>query len=325
MQVIVIDARNMCYRFGHVGRGLKSGSGQETGAIHGVLMGMTALKHHYPRAKFVVVWDGMETNKTWRVGIFPEYKAQRRANPDQEQAELRASVCRQIDIIKGMVKAVGVPQIEIPRLEADDVVGILSEKLAARGWEVIVYSSDQDYLQLMVYGVKVITSASSGPMTETKLMQKWRCGSADLLKLRAMLGDHSDGIPRAVSGVGPIAAAKYVAAGIDAEVPRFDDLPRAVREEAERLRAPWPLIHRNWRLMRIVRSCHDPDFPKELVGKVATETRRILKELTQPVVRDQVVYHGMLAAMAELDMVEAISNRSEIWNLQVTKDRNLLT
>jgi len=318
MQIIVIDARNMCYKFGYVGKDLTSSTGERTGAIHGVLMGMSALKRHYPDAKFVVVWDGMDTNHTWRVGVFPEYKAARREPPSPEQAQLRASVLKQIVLIQQMLQAVGVVQIEVPRLEADDVIGILSEKLTARGWPVTVYSSDQDYLQLIPFGVMVITSASAMPVSAQAVQYKWKCQPEDLLKLRALLGDTSDGIPRAVSGVGPVAAAKYIALGVDPSVPNFDGLPRTVREQAERLRPSWPKIHQNWRLMKILRSCHDPDFPKELAGPVTVETRRVLRELAGPVDRDTALYERMLSQMAALDLHQAIANRREIWNLQTT-------
>jgi hypothetical protein len=52
------------------------------------------------------------------------------------------------------------------------------------------------------------------------------------------------------------------------------------------------------------------------VGQVSVETRRVLKELAEPVKREASEYQAMLDLMTGLDMQQAISNRREIWNLQ---------
>ena len=175
----------------------------------------------------------------------------------------------QIKAIRKLFDAIGVTQIEIDRLEADDVIGILSEKCAAHSWPVTIYSNDQDYLQLMTFGVDILRSANEPKVTEKDVKSKWHCGSDKLLKLRALLGDVSDGIPRAVSGVGPVAAAHYIGYGVDSSIPSFNLLPRHVREHAQRLESYWPTIHMNYRLMRILRSCNDPEMPVDLMTHVA--------------------------------------------------------
>ena len=320
MQVVLIDARNSMYRNAHVGRNLHASSGQATGAVHGLLMGMLALKKRFTDAKFVVVWDGADTINSWRGEVFSAYKANRRVNVTEDLKALRASVVSQIGVAKQLFDVIGVSQIEIAKLEADDMIGILSEKCAGHSWPVTVYSNDQDYLQLMAFGVDVLRGASERKVTAKDIKSKWSCDVANLLKLRALLGDHSDGIPRAVPGVGPVAAAHYISAGVDASVPRFEDLPRAVRQEAVRLESYWPTVHMNWRLMKILRSCGDPDFPQELATAVTVETRRVLKELSRPAHRDAERYQEMLTMLAVMELSVAIENRREIYWLQVVPD-----
>jgi 5'-3' exonuclease len=281
---------------------------------------MLALKHRFANAKFVVAWDGMDTIHSWRNKLFPAYKSNRRGELPTEVKELRASVNRQIGQIKKLFDVIGVSQLEIPQLEADDVVGILTEKCAAHSWPVSVYSSDQDYLQLIPFGVDILISATGGYVREQDLFSKWRCGSGDLLKLRALLGDKSDGIPRAVPGVGPVAAARYIADGVDPSVEMFDALPRQVRMDAERLQSYWPTIHMNWRLMRIIRSCNDPELPAAVVPQVVTATRRMLKELAHSGDRCRDSYNEMVEIFANMDLSVAMDNRSQIWRLQVVKD-----
>lgn len=320
MQVILLDARNSMYRYAHTGRNLHASSGQQTGAIHGLLMGMLALKKRFTDCKFVVVWDGADTVNSWRGKIFPEYKANRLRGVTEEIKLLRASVTSQLNLAKDLFTVVGISQIEIARLEADDVIGILSEKCAGHSWPVSIYSNDQDYLQLMVHGVAILKGAVEPKVTERDIKAKWSCGIVDLLKLRALLGDQSDGIPRAVSGVGPVAAAHYINWGVDPSVRAFAGLPRAVREQAVRLESYWPTIHMNWRLMRILRSCSDPDMPQDMVQPVTVETRRVLKELSRPAVRESERYQALLRMFAEMDLSVAMENRHDIWRLQAVPD-----
>jgi len=316
MRVLLLDGRNCVYRYGHVGRNLHNADGKDTGALHGLLLGMLALKKRFSDAKFVVVWDGHDTVHSWRGKIFANYKSNRGRNVTAETAALRVSVGDQIKVAKQLFDAIGVSQIEVAQLEADDVIGILSEKCAAHSWPVTVYSNDQDYLQLMVFGVDIVRSASEPKVTERDVKAKWHCGIADLLKLRAILGDVSDGIPRAVSGVGPVAAAHYIQYGVDSSLPSFGLMPRHVREHAQRLESYWPTIHMNYRLMRILRSCNDPEMPEDMATPVMVETRRVLKELARPAARESASYEGMIQIFAEMDLAVAIENRREIWQLQ---------
>lgn len=315
MLVILVDGRNACYRFGWAGRSLHASDGSDTGAVHGMMLSLVGMKYRHPGAKFAVVWDGLKTRNSWRVKLFPDYKACRNENPSPEQQAIRKSVGAQIGIIKNLLDSAGVPQIEIDELEADDVIGILSEKCQSRGWSVSIYSNDQDYLQLMPYGVSILTAASGAPISDRDVSGKWKCGCADLLKLRALLGDKSDGIPRPVSGVGPVAAAKYIACGVDPSLPRFEMMDRVVRQEAERLCAVWPRVHLTWRLMRILRYANDPEMPDVLATRTVVETRRVIRELSLPAARAREHYLEMIEIMSSMGLDSAIQNRGQIWNL----------
>jgi 5'-3' exonuclease len=317
MHVLIIDGRNALYRFAHVGKNLKAADGRDTGGVHGLLMGMLAMKRRFPDAKFVVVWDGGDINNSWRNKLFPDYKSNRRVGVTAELMVLRSSVNIQIDVVRKILDGIGVSQLEVAQLEADDMVGILSAKCMSHRWQTTVYSSDQDYLQLMPYGVGILPLATGPLVKELDIRQKWRCSSDNLLKLRAILGDHSDGIPRAVSGVGPVAAARYIDAGIDSSLPRFADLPQSARLDSERLKSYWPVIHMNWRLMRILRSCNDHELERDVALAAVAEVRRVVAELDNPVQRVRAAYDEMLAIFADLDLSVAIENRQAIWRLQV--------
>jgi|GEM_PF-4184248 len=317
MIVVLIDGRNSMFRFGWVGRNLSSASGVDTGALHGLLGGMQALKRRFPTCRFVVCWDGKRNYDGWRAKIFPGYKANRRPESiTAEQQAVRAKISAQIGNVKKLLTLIGVSQIEIPELEADDVVGVLSDKLISSGHQSYIFSNDQDYFQMVARGAKILYATGQPFIEEKHIRYKFRCSAADVLKVRALIGDKSDGIPRAVPGVGPISAAKYVEAGIDPSVSSFADLPRTARENAARIERYWSTVHLNWRLMRILSSCSDHELDPALSARFSLETRRVLKELRASIQHKKSDYELFLKMLAELDMREALSERHNIWHLQ---------
>ena len=154
-------------------------------------------------------------------------------------------------------------------------------------------------------------------VSEADVKRKFRCGIDCVLKIRALMGDKSDGIPRAVPGVGPVAAARYIEAGVDPSVPTFGDLPRAVRQEAPRLEQYWSTVHMNYRLMRILDSCSDKELPTHVATTLSVETRRVLKELNKPPIRTSDGYSEFLESLTKMGMQASLQNRTELWKLQV--------
>lgn len=316
MKVVCIDARNALYRYAHTGRNLHARSGQDTGAVHGLLQGMLAIKKRMPDAKFVVVWDGKDADKSWRHRIFPEYKANRKVKPSPELVALRASVNSQIGIVRELFDGIDVCQADVNELEADDLVAMIAYGVAIDHGEAFIYSSDQDYHQMLAHGVGILTGATDPPLRGVDVRRKWGVELGSILKLRALLGDKSDGIPRAVPGVGPVSGRKYILGGVDPAEPNFGDLPRHVRFDCPRVGQYWPVVHRNWQLMRLVMVPEDGRLNAAESAAAAAEVERVGWVLGRPVQRDVAAYERVLRRFAELDLSVAIENRAAIWNLQ---------
>lgn len=302
--LILIDAKNCLFRYGWVHRALQTKAGKKTGAIYGFLTCLLRLKKKFPESRFVCVWDGENTRNSWRAKLYAGYKSNRKLEPSQEVQD----VLGQIYSIEKVLRLADVAQIRVPEVEADDVIGVIVSR-CPKDWQPVVYSSDQDYYQLIERGAIVLNASDKTctPVNDKLVRAKYRCSIPDLLKVRALLGDKSDCIPRAVSGVGEVAAGRYIQAGLDPA-----SLQPPTGPEFARLRPFWPRIHLNYILLRIL----DGDCnrlsrtQKEILDQ---EVGSVLADLPYVAVADK---KQLLNLLADLELAEAISRRQEIFGLQ---------
>ena len=142
---------------------------------------------------------------TFRHEKFAEYKAQRSRAP----AELSA----QFPWAREVVEALGIPIIEVPTFEADDVIGTLAVKAEAAGLDVIILTGDLDTLQLVTEHVRVY--ASRRGISETiiydveKVRERYGFEPPLVVDFKALQGDPSDNIP-GVPGIGEKTAMSLV-------------------------------------------------------------------------------------------------------------------
>jgi len=142
------------YRAFHALPPLSTASGRPTGAVRGVVAMLRKLRKDFPGAPVVVVFDAK--GKTFRDEIFAEYKAHRPPMPD----ELRA----QVEPLHEIVRAMGLPLLCVPGVEADDVIGTLAAQASARGVPVLISTGDKDLAQLVTPQVTLINT-----MNDTRL------------------------------------------------------------------------------------------------------------------------------------------------------------
>lgn len=197
-KLVVIDGANSIFRAFFAIPGLRSPDGRPTNAAYGfVNMLIKVVREEQP--DFVAVaYDAR--GGTFRHRAYKDYKAGRDATPEDLSA--------QIPMVKELVAAHGVPWIEVPDFEADDVIATLVEH-APDDVETVIVSSDKDLMQLV-----------SDRVTLSDGMKDRRYGPADvearfgvpperMLDLRALVGDPSDNIP-GVKGIGEKGAAKLI-------------------------------------------------------------------------------------------------------------------
>lgn len=305
--IILLDGKNCLFRFGFVSLNLQTSTGQYTGAIYGVLRCILRLKSKYPQSRFVVCWDGQ--GEGWRKKFWDGYKGNRTGEITSEVKIIRS----QEGYLKKVMAACGIPVVEMDGTEADDLIGVLSTACLVKGVEPIIYSSDKDFYQLMCLGVKIIRDVDKGNKlaveTAATVKEQFRCELKDVLAVRAIAGDSSDGIPGAVRGIGPVTAAGYVRAGLD---PSKEWCPKGC---PEKLQAQWAAVHRNYRLMRVTRYLDDPKMWPGVRGlaEMSLLAQDVLGNGTPDKKR---TYAELLELLGELELQEAMESRIELWQIQ---------
>ncbi|SEH06051.1 DNA polymerase I [Candidatus Venteria ishoeyi] len=195
----LVDGSAYLYRAFYAMPSLSNTSGQPTGAIYGITnMLRRLLKEHHPQY-IAVVFDAK--GKTFRDDWYPEYKANRPPMPE----ELRA----QIEPIHQIVKAMGLPLLMEPGVEADDVIGTLTRQAQALDMPVKIFTGDKDMAQLVNPQVCLIDTMQETVLDEAGVEDKFGILPAQIIDYLALVGDTSDNVP-GVPKVGPKTAVKWL-------------------------------------------------------------------------------------------------------------------
>ena len=189
--IVLVDGSSYVYRAFHALPPLTNSKGQATGAVKGVINMLRRLCKDYPDSPVAVVFDAK--GKTFRDDMFPDYKANRPPMPD----ELR----EQIEPIHEIVKAMGLPFICEPGVEADDVIGTLARQASAQGRDVVISTGDKDMAQLVDRHTTLVNTLTDTVMDEEGVADKFGVGPDLIIDLLALVGDKVDNIP-GVPGVG---------------------------------------------------------------------------------------------------------------------------
>ncbi len=199
--VILVDGSSYLYRAYHVPQlqHLKNARGEMTGVVYGVINMLRKLRNDYQPEYMAVVFDAK--GKTFRHELYKEYKATRPPMPD----ELR----KQIEPLHALVRAMGLPLISVPGVEADDVIGSYATQASAQQRELLISTGDKDMAQLVSPHVTLINTMSNTIMDADKVVEKFGVKPEQIIDYLALVGDTSDNIP-GVTKVGPVTASKWL-------------------------------------------------------------------------------------------------------------------
>ena len=199
-RVFIIDGSSYLYRAYHAMPPLSTSKGQPTGAIKGVTNMLMTLKKDSEGSPIIVVFDAK--GKTFRSEIYKEYKANRPPMPED--------LTQQLDPLKEICKAIGFPLIEIPGVEADDVIATLVNKAKEKNFKAVVSSLDKDLMQLVEDpNITIMNTMKHQIFTEDKVFEKFGVQPNQIRDMLALVGDSSDNIP-GVPKVGQKTAAKWL-------------------------------------------------------------------------------------------------------------------
>lgn len=197
--LILIDGSSYLFRAYHALPPLLNSKGQATGAIKGVISMIRSLKKEYPLSPVAVVFDAK--GDTFRNEIYKEYKAHRPPMPD----DLRS----QIEPIHKIIRAMGLPLLVVPGVEADDVIGTLAAQALEQQRDTLISTGDKDLAQLVNQHVTLINTMTSERLDPAAVEVKFGLPPSRIVDFLALTGDKVDNIP-GVPGVGPKTAVKWL-------------------------------------------------------------------------------------------------------------------
>ncbi|MGI8822765.1 MAG: DNA polymerase I [Acidimicrobiia bacterium] len=207
----LLDGHSLAYRaFYALPADLATPAGQITNAVFGFTSMLIKLLGDERPDAVAVTWD--VKGPQFRKDLYPEYKAQREAPPDLFRSQL--------PLIREVLEALDISQIEAPGYEADDVIGTLVGKAGAEGWRVVVVTGDRDAFQLIDDSTTVMYTRrgiSDTVMADAAwIEERYGIAPKQYLDYAALRGDSSDNLP-GVPGVGEKTATKLVAQHGDLE------------------------------------------------------------------------------------------------------------
>ncbi|SEP00226.1 DNA polymerase I [Aquisalimonas asiatica] len=219
--LILVDGSSYLFRAFHALPPLTNSAGDPTGAVYGVVNMLRKLLTEYEPTHIGVVFDA--PGRTFRDDLFEQYKANRPGMPE----DLRP----QIEPLKQIVRAMGLPLVEVGGVEADDVIGTLARQAAADGRDVIISTGDKDMAQLVTERVTLLNTMSGTSLDMDGVREKFGVPPERIIDYLALVGDTSDNIP-GIPKVGPKTAVKWLDAygDLDGVVANADAIKGKVGE-----------------------------------------------------------------------------------------------
>jgi len=195
----LVDGSSYVYRAFHALPSLTNADGQPTSVIFGVANMLRRLVQAHNPDHIAMIFDA--PGKNFRHELSADYKANRPPMPD----ELRS----QLEPLKDLIDAMGFQRVEVPGVEADDVIATLSRAAETEGLQVLISSGDKDLAQLVSDQVVLEDSMQDKRYDPAAVEEKFGVAPELIGDFLALTGDTSDNIP-GVEKCGPKTAAKWL-------------------------------------------------------------------------------------------------------------------
>jgi DNA polymerase-1 len=206
-RLFLLDGHALVYRahYAFIGRPLINSKGLNTSAITGFVRTLWDLMRSQEPTHLAVSFD--ISAKTFRNDMYPEYKANREATPED--------ITTALPYIMEIVKAFKIPVVAMEGYEADDVIGTLSKQAEKEGYSVYMVTPDKDFSQLVSDKIFLYKPSRMGNGVEIlgvpEVLEKWNIDNVDqVVDMLGLQGDSVDNIP-GIPGIGPKTASKLLA------------------------------------------------------------------------------------------------------------------
>ncbi len=187
-RLVLIDGYSLLFRAYYGTRALSTTDGRPTNALFGFVNTLLQVFKDLKPDAVVVALDA--PGKTFRHGDYPEYKGTRQETPTELESQL--------DFSRHMISALNIPTLELVGYEADDVIGTLSHRAEANGYDTVILTGDKDNFQLIDERVTVLMpqpGAAAVLYDVAKFRERYALEPAQMIDYKALAGDSSDNIP----------------------------------------------------------------------------------------------------------------------------------
>ncbi len=220
--IYLVDGSAYIHRAYHAIRSLSTSRGFSTNAVYGFTRMLMKLIHDRNPRYAAMVFDS--AMPTFRHALYPDYKANREKMPEDLAA--------QVPYIKKVTEAFNIPVIEKGGFEADDLIGALSRKAEAAGFDVVMVTGDKDFIQLLTDHVIIWDPMKDVVIDRKGFVRDKQIDPARMIDVQGLSGDSSDNIP-GVPGIGPKTAEKLILSfgSMDALYDRMDEIKAGKQKE----------------------------------------------------------------------------------------------
>lgn len=209
-KIYIIDGNSLLFRayyataYGDNPSIMRTKDGIPTNAIFAFCNMLSKILQQFQGGESIFV--GFDSDKeTFRKQEFAEYKANRKPCPPE--------LVKQFPISRELLKALGIMNFEEHGIEADDICGTVAKLAGAAGYDVTVYTSDKDYLQLIDQSIRISllkTGLSNMEVVDDKnMVEKFGFTPQQIIDFKGLRGDASDNLP-GIPGVGDKTAIKLI-------------------------------------------------------------------------------------------------------------------
>lgn len=199
MTLHLVDGSGYIFRAYYALPPLTSPNGTPVGAVYGFCNMLHRLIEKVDGNRLLVIFDA--GRRTFRQDIYPDYKAHRAPPPDD--------LIPQFSLIREACEAFGVPSVELPGFEADDLLAAYAKASINCGDKTQIISADKDLMQLLRPGVTMWDPMKNRPIDEQVVFEKFGVTPDKVIDVQALCGDSSDNIP-GVPGFGPKTSAELI-------------------------------------------------------------------------------------------------------------------
>ena len=307
--ILLIDAHNMFLRAWAIASYINS-KGHEVGGMTGFLKSLAAVVRQFRPTRTIVVWDG-KGGATNRKHINANYKANRDTAAvvkwdvyDEREDEVE-SISAQIERLQDYLACLPVTVIQIPKLEADDVIAYLARTSSRSGHKATIVSMDKDFLQLVDQNVSVWSPLVKVLYNYETVKEKLGVLPENFSIVKALQGDKSDNL-RGVKGIGLKTLIKLFPGLVSNPEFSLEEIFDSgsqlleTKKQYAQIVSDWNTVETNYKLMDLHNSVLD-DSEKSIIYDRVKDIESLKLRI------------GPFLQLLEQDCIEGITNSTEDW------------